>query len=105
MVATAVISIGRGSGASELGEGMWETFARSVRNVLALPEVGATVFVDGAESVGEWQGESEQSLTWVAQVDDGCRRLFQARLSLFAVLFDQDAIALTWGETELVEKM
>jgi hypothetical protein len=64
--------------------------------------VDALVFVDGAESIGEWEGVEEESRTWVADVGNHSRNYLIGWLSGTAAAFEQDAIALTVGETILV---
>ncbi len=81
-------------------------FVRSVRD--ALRSAGAQIFVDGATSRGQWRDEAtgvlvdEQSRTWVAQVGDVTAvATVRGLLPYLAATFEQDAIALTVGETEL----
>ena len=98
-MATATISIGRGGGERRLSDAEWAHFAVSIRDLLA--HIEATVFVDGAESIGEWEGVAEESRTWVADIGD--RSAFATGwLEITAAFFEQDAIAFTVGETTLV---
>jgi hypothetical protein len=99
-MATATISIGRGGNERRLSDGSWDAFTISIRDLLKACD--ATVFVDGAESIGEWEGVSEESRTWVADVGDADRFYIMGWLSGTAYTFSQDAIALTLGETTLV---
>jgi hypothetical protein len=99
-MATATISIGRGGGERRLSDGSWSTFTGSIRDLLT--NLDATVFVDGAESIGEWEGVSEESRTWVADIGNADRYYIMGWLSGTAATFEQDAIALTIGETTLV---
>jgi hypothetical protein len=78
-------------------------FVSAVR--AALQRASAQVFVDGATSRGEWRDVAtglivrEQSRTWVASVEDVSA--VRAALPDLAATFEQDAIALTVGATEL----
>jgi hypothetical protein len=99
-MATATISIGRGGGERRLSDGSWDTFTGSIRDLLKACD--ATVFVDAAESIGEWEGVPEESRTWVADIGDHSRNYLIGWLSGTASAFEQDAIALTVGETILV---
>lgn len=79
-------------------------FVSSVRSLLG--RSGGTVYVDGATSRGTWQDiatgltVAETSRTWVADVPDPDS--IRNALPLLAATFEQDAIALTTGETALV---
>jgi hypothetical protein len=99
-MATATISIGRGGGARRLSDGSWDAFTGSIGNLLS--HIGATVFVNAAESIGVWEGVSEESRTWVADIGDRSPAFIIGWLEMSAGVFDQDAIALTIGETTLV---
>ncbi len=78
-------------------------FIASVRD--AFKRAGATVYVDAAASRGEWADVAtglivrEQSRTWVADVPDVDS--VRGILPYLAATFEQDAIALTVGATEL----
>jgi hypothetical protein len=99
-MATATISIGRGGLDRRLSDIAWREFSRSVRSLLN--HIDATVFVDGAESIGEWEGVAEESRTWVADIGDRAPAFITGWLAVTAAAFEQDAIALTIGETTLV---
>lgn len=99
-MATATISIGRGGLDRRLSDTAWREFATTIRQMLN--RIGATVFVDGAESIGEWEGVAEESRTWVADIGDANRQFVVGWLEMTAALYEQDAIALTIGETTLV---
>jgi hypothetical protein len=99
-MATATISIGRGGGERRLSDGDWNGFTTSIRSLLA--SIDATVFVDAAESIGEWEGVAEQSRTWVADIGEFPRPFIIGWLEMTASIYEQDAIALTIGETTLV---
>jgi hypothetical protein len=99
-MATATISIGRGGGERRLSDRAWYDFTTSIRSLLN--SIGATTFVDGAESIGEWEGVAEESRTWVADISDHPREYLVGWLQMSAGVFDQDAIALTIGESRLI---
>ena len=100
-MATATISIGRGGGERRLSDGEWDSFTGSIGSLLS--HIGATVFVKAAESIGEWEGVPEESRTWVADIGDYSHSFIIGWLEMTAGVFEQDAIALTIGETTLVE--
>jgi hypothetical protein len=100
-MATATISIGRGGLDRRLSDIAWREFAGHIRALLE--HIGATVFVDGAESIGEWEGVAEESRTWVADIRTTSEVFIVGWLQVTAAAFEQDAIALTIGETTLVE--
>lgn len=96
---TATISIGRNVGDKPLSADRWLAFRYAVKNELG---EGATVHVDGALSVGEWQGVSEEAATWVADITPERASVLGRHLAKVALEYGQDAIALTLGETRLV---
>lgn len=98
-MATATISIGRGGGERRLSDIAWREFTTNIRQMLN--HINATAFVDAAESTGEWEGVSEESRTWVADIGDH-RDFVTGWLEMSAAVFEQDAIAFTVGETTLV---
>ena len=98
-MATATISIGRGGGERMLSDIAWREFTTSI--IQMLNHIRATVFVNAAESIGEWEGVSEQSRTWVADIGDRAD-FVTGWLEITAAAFEQDAIAFTVGETTLV---
>jgi hypothetical protein len=106
---TVTVSIGNRTapryGAEEFTAERWEYFKDRVRDALA--EFEFVVYVDGAESTGEWDGVPETSATWVASVKDEHDSHFPVEylkgvLSFWADEFYQDAIAVTVGTTDLV---
>jgi len=100
-MATATISIGRGGGERRLSDNDWASFSGSIGSLLG--HIGATVFVKAAESIGEWEGVPEESRTWVADIGDYSHSFIIGWLEMSGGVFEQDAIALTIGETTLVE--
>ena len=100
---TVVVSIGRGAHASQepLDERSWHWFRASVRTLLA-EVVDGTVHVNSASSVGEWNGEPEESSTFVAEVPVHGLGALRNGLRFLAAIHGQEAIALTTGHTEFV---
>jgi len=101
IIASANLSIGRGGGERRLSDNDWASFSGSIGSLLG--HIGATVFVKAAESIGEWEGVSEESRTWVADIGGYSHQFIIGWLEMTAGVFEQDAIALTIGETTLVE--
>jgi len=100
---TATVSIGRGAHAAQqpLADSEWDGFQNLVRSLLG--EVsGGTVHVDAARSTGEWNGEPEDSVTFVAEVPQYSLAVIRAGLRFLAVNYGQEAIALTLGHTEFI---
>jgi hypothetical protein len=104
-MSTVTLTIGLSSNATlaPLPLSARRRFVSAVR--AALRDAAATVYVDGATSKGRWQDVAtgliveETSRTWVADVPDVSA--VRARLPYLAATFEQDAIALTVGTTEL----
>lgn len=101
-IVTVTISIGRNIGDEPMGDYQWEEYRNAISGYLA--RFADTVYVDGAHSRGEWDGIPEDSATWVAAVPVGNVNGLRASLVLDCWTYDQDAIALTIGETELVSR-
>lgn len=97
---TATISIGRGGGSRRLSDESWSEFTTHINQLFH--HTGATVFVNAAESIGEWEGVAEESRTWVADIGSVSRDFITGWLQMTARTFEQDAIALTIGTTTLV---
>ena len=98
---TVTISIGRGlPGGGDMDAAQWAAFIDGVRRIIAPRGV---VFVDAARSVGEWQGQPEESATFVVGevTPDGVAGILREAAAL-SRLFHQDAIAVTAGSTALV---
>jgi len=78
----------------------WVAFIDGVRRAIAPRGV---VFVDAARSVGEWQGQAEESATFVVGevTPDGVAGILREAEAL-SKAFGQDAVAVTAGTTTLV---
>lgn len=101
---TTTVSIGRDCAGNELEEPQWAAFCDAI--VAALEDVGLIVVFAGT-GTGYWQpapGEpvvTEESFTAVAVGTP--ISLLRPLLADLADRFGQEAIALTTGETDLVE--
>lgn len=98
---TVTISIGRGlPGGGEMDGPQWAAFIDGVRRIITPRGV---VFVDAARSVGEWEGQPEESATFVVGevTPDGAAGILREAEALSRA-FEQDAIAVTTGTTALV---
>lgn len=100
---TVCISIGRGAHVAQqpLSADDWRAFRNQVRTILT-EVIDGTVHVDDAQSVGEWNGVSEDSATFVAEVPQQALSVLRAGLRLVGRTWGQEAIALTIGQTEFV---
>lgn len=97
---TVVISIGRGlPSGGEMEQDDWDTFRHCVR---ALLRSCGDIYVDGAHSIGEWDGIPEESATYVAEVRADYVGTIRLECGALAHDYRQDAIALTVGQTDLV---
>jgi hypothetical protein len=76
---------------------------RAVQFASDIRALFTVLYVDGAQSRGQWQDErtgtliTEDSLTWIGEAPDITRPL-----RIIAAMYEQDAIACTVGETALV---
>ena len=115
MFKTVTVSIGRGiPGGGEMTTREWRRFKAEVRAVLgwvALREGSSAsdrglrrgeIYVDAAKTFGEWEGQREESATWVASIWAGEAETLEGSLRSICADFGQDAIALTVGDTTLV---
>lgn len=100
MQTTVTISIGRNVGDQPMSADKWRRFRADIGR--RLRAAGANVFVDTAVSTGTWDGVREQSATWVASVEANRLETIRVGLERACRLFQQDAIALTIGQTELL---
>jgi hypothetical protein len=100
---TATVSIGRGAHAAQqpLSDAEWDGFRGIVATLLTSVADG-TLHVDSALSTGEWNGEPEESATFVAEVPVTHLAVVRSGLRLLAQFYGQEAIALTLGHTEFI---
>jgi len=99
-MSTVTVSIGRNvPGHGPLGPHYWDRFIHDVQDVVEA--FAQTIYVDAAYSSGEWNGELEDSRTWVFATDGDWSERIVADLSVVATEYGQDAIAVTTGTTIL----
>ena len=100
---TVTVSIGRGAHARQepLDGSDWESFRAQVRTLLT-EVIDGTLHVDRARSFGQWDGKTEESATFVADVPQSSLASLRSGLRLLASTWGQEAIALTVGTTEFV---
>jgi len=96
------ISIGRNIGAEPMTLTNWRDFISAVTRIIGYADPNAVLYVTAAESIGEWDGVSEQSRTWVGSIADESVDSLRAMLRALASVYEQDAIALSVGHTELI---
>lgn len=106
---TVTVSIGRnyGQASSLAGQpmdaGRWSRFiARTEAIVLAACSSFNDIHFTG-EGRGWYQGQAEASFTIIATIQADLLPELQARLSILARIFGQDSIAVTAGQTTIVE--
>lgn len=103
---TVVLTIGLNSNRTlqPLPGGRAEAFVSDVRALIT--RHATETYVDGAHGAGSWTDErtgtpvQEVSRTWVADVPEPDR--LASELPALATRYEQDAIALTVGRTQLV---
>lgn len=107
-VVTVTISIGRSAqGKDDAGDQRpldgrhWESFKAQVRTLLT-GVIDGTLHVDRARSIGQWNGLAEESATFVADIPQSSLSTVRSGLRLLANTWDQEAIALTIGQTEFI---
>jgi hypothetical protein len=98
---TIVVGIGRRDNVNglELSDLEWRDFRSEVHE--ALERHGVAVFFAG-EGTGEYEGVREASATWVGATSTRPNVALERSLSLLALTYDQDSIAVTYGETVFV---
>lgn len=100
MNVTVTVSIGRNIGTEPMSASDWANFQLATRGWLVVTR--STIYVDGAPSVGQWEGIAEESCTWVAELSDAdvFLPILRTGLGMTAANYGQEAIALTVGKTE-----
>jgi hypothetical protein len=99
---TIVVGIGRRDNVNGLNltEDEWRGFRGDVD--LALRVSGVEVFFAG-EGVGEYAGLREDSASWIGATSVRPNVALERKLAGLARQYDQDSIAVTYGETVFVE--
>jgi hypothetical protein len=99
---TVTVTIGRNVGSEPMPAPRWEEFRSGIRQTLAnllCPDFSASY-----DGTGEWDGVAEDSTLFVASgiTREVTSTYLRAVLAQYADEYDQDAIALTVGTTDLV---
>lgn len=105
-MSTIVISAGRNIGTKPMSNGQWKGMREQLSD--ALRAVDAEVFTRDAIGNGEWIEDSgrtisEESVTYVASIDDKQLPVMENLLRGIARAHMQDAIALMVGNSILVK--
>lgn len=98
---TVTLSIGRNVGDTPMDDERWDAFRDGVRTLL-LDVVDGTLHVNAARSEGQWLGVFEESSTFVAEVPQSLLTVLRLGVANLRNWYEQDAIAVTLGKTELV---
>lgn len=99
MLKTVSVTLGRNVAGVPVSVDEWKRRERSLEAVVRFyAETVHTV----AEGLGEWDGQREESFIIVFAIDEGRLEVLRPAIGVLAILWDQDAIALVVGETELV---
>jgi len=105
-MSTIVISAGRNIGTKPMSNGQWSGMRQQLSDALAT--VDAEVYTRDAIGHGEWLEDSgrvisEESVTYVASIDDNKLPAIEHLLKGIAREHLQDAIALMVGNSILVK--
>ena len=102
---TITISIGRAVGTTPMNTRTWRNFIRLVNNLVADTVNPDSLWVHNAKSNNDWQGNPEESRTWVFDTDSSKIEQIDVALKILTIDFKQEAIARTSGKTRLVGKI
>ena len=89
---TIVISAGRNVLTEPMGEESWEYLKLTIETMLANQH--AIIVTNRALGVGQYQGMSEESVTYVALVPNSSLDAIEQALAAIARLYKQESIAL-----------
>jgi hypothetical protein len=89
---TIVISAGRNVLTEPMGEESWEYLKLTIETMLANQH--AIIVTNRALGVGQYQGMSEESVTYVALVHNSSLGAIEEALAAIARLYKQESIAL-----------
>jgi len=89
---TIVISAGRNVGTQPMSAKDWEFLHRTIENMLE--NTHAIVVTNRAIGLGQYQGMSEESVTYVALVPNATLDAIEEALAATARLFGQESIAM-----------
>jgi len=96
---TVTVSAGRNVGREPMDDDRWADFRTLL--YLALRAADVVVFF-GGEGTGEYDGQTEQAATFVGAVVRRPDPVLEDELASLAREFEQESIAVTYGETVLV---
>lgn len=99
---TITISIGRAIGDVPMSTKQWRNFIRLVNTLVSDTVTPKCLWVHNAKSNNDWQGNPEESRTWVFDTDPSNIERIDNALKILTIDFSQDAIARTAGKTRLV---
>lgn len=103
---TYTVTIGRNVGTTPMPERDWAAFQRQVEYALSESLGWGEPYPERHTGVGVWDGVTEESFKVTAftnyPADPYSVSLLRDRLAVLAGDYNQDAIALTLGESELV---
>lgn len=97
----AIVSIGRNLYLGQLDDESWESFKSDLIDALAFTYSSAIYFQ--GEGIGTFEGRTEQSFTVVFDERWPGNYSLEVLLKVLAARYGQESIALTRGETVLVE--
>ena len=96
-MATCILTVGRNIQGVPMSDERWAEFRSDLSGLVY--ESAKDIFTYEALGHGLWDGVREDSVTWVFSPYGEVRRSDIARL---AAKYEQDAIALVMGESELI---
>lgn len=100
-MATVTVSIGRNVGDEPMSAEEWASFALYIGGTIR--REASAVYVDSAESRGEWNGVAEDSRTWVAECATfDAVNAIAGNVQRACARYRQDAIAVTVAGTFLI---
>lgn len=93
------VSIGRNIGENPMSDAAWDDFREGVFQ--ACENAGEIHFF--GDGVGVYEGKEEESYTVTLTLKDEYDITLLRHLSDYCIIFEQDCIAVTWGETDFVK--
>ena len=102
---TVTVTVGRNVGDKPMSAHQWDGFQSDVRK--AVESVTAELWIASRVKHSEWQGVPEEAfiaygpVVTTADVTD-VKRALTIRLETLASRYGQEAIGVSWGESELV---
>ena len=99
---TITISIGRAVGTTPMSTKEWRKFIRLVNTLVSSTVTTDCLWVHNAKSHNAYNGDPEETRTWVFDTDLNNLERIDAELLTLTEDFVQDCIARTVGKTRLV---